>query len=67
MAKEVEWSEANLGVGSRWPGAGRKRLVGDGPSAAARLVDDDGAPVEDWWQRKVDELHGGTVKLFRGS
>ena len=53
-------------MGSRWPGAGRKRLVGDGPSAAAGLVDGDGALVEDWRRRKVDELHGGTVKLSRG-
>jgi hypothetical protein len=67
VAREVEWNEANLGVGSRWPGGGRKRLVGDEPSAAAGLVDDDGAPMEDWRRRKVDELHRGMVKLSRGS
>jgi hypothetical protein len=67
VAREVEWTKANLGVGSRWPGAGRKQLVGDALSVAAGLVDGDGAPVADWRRRKVDELHGGTVKLSRGS
>ena len=64
MVREIEWTEANLVVGSRWPGACRKRLVGDGAERGGGVIGGSAVPVRDWWQGVVGELHGVKAKLI---
>ena len=64
MVREVEWTEANLVVGSRWPGAGQKQLVGDGAERGGGVIGGSAVPVRDWWQGVVGELHGVKAKVI---
>ena len=44
-----------------------KGLVGDGVRTVAEGEEHSGVPAWDWQRVVAGELHGGTVKLTRGS
>ena len=46
--------KANVRVGSRCPGAGRKRLVSDGAERGGEGARRRRALVRDWWHKGVD-------------
>jgi hypothetical protein len=56
----------NLRVGSRWPGAGRKRLVSNGAERGGEGARRRRALVKDGWREMAGWLHGLGAKLARG-
>ena len=66
VAREVNWTETNLLVGSGWKIAERTVLVGVEQSSAAEVDGDGGAPVRGWQRKGAGELCEVTGKLARG-
>jgi len=65
VAREVNWTEANLLVGPGWKIADRTVLVGVEQSSAAEVDGDGGAPVRGWQRKGAGELCEVTAKLAR--
>ena len=64
VAREVNWTETNLLVGSGWKIAERTVLVGVEQSSAAEVDGDGGAPVRGGLEREPGELRWREVELL---